>query len=241
MKKLVQVVWSSTSITMIALAIVISGTATTQSVSAQDNTPITESNSESAQRERPTMDGSDTLRTQQRAELEAKRQELRAAQEAAKAQLEAEREANRAARQEKLSASKLEICKAHEANINNRIARIADRSAKHLELFNQISERTQTYYVNSGRTVVNYDVLLADIATKKASAEQAVADIIATTANFSCESENPKIVVEEFKLSLTASIQVLRDYRTTVKDLLVAVKTADITSSDDSGQVEGTE
>jgi hypothetical protein len=240
MKKLVQGVWSRTSITMIALAVIISGFASTQAVHARDAATDDNASIES-DKDATTDDSKDALRIQKRAELEAKKQEMRAAQEAAKAQLEATREANRAARQEKLSASKLEICKAHEANINNRIARIADRSAKHLALFNQISERTQAYYLNANQTVANYDELLADVATKKSAAEMAIADITTTTADFTCEGESPKIAIEEFKISLKSSIEVLKDYKTSVKNLISGIRATNTTSNDDNSQRSDTQ
>ncbi len=159
---------------------------------------------------------------QQREDFEAKKQEMKAAKEAAELRLKAKHEA----RQEKLSASQLEICKGREENINNRIARIADRSTKHLELFSQIAERTQAFYINNELTVDDYQALIDDVMAKKSAAETAVASISTVTSDFSCTDENPKLAIESFKTSLKTSIDVLKEYRTSVKNLIIAVKSA---------------
>ena len=94
--------------------------------------------------------------------------------------------------------------------------------------------------MNANQTVANYDELLADVATKKSAAEMAIADITTTTADFTCEGESPKIAIEEFKISLKSSIEVLKDYKTSVKNLISGIRATNTTSNDDNSQSSDT-
>ncbi|HEV7952264.1 MAG TPA: hypothetical protein VGO98_02715 [Candidatus Saccharimonadales bacterium] len=237
MKKLAQLVKPIASMSMIAFVIATSSIVVTASIagatelesSREDNPKI----KIIEQKREKTDDSKDYTRLQQRQALEMKKQELRATKEEAETKLKAQHEA----KQEKLSASKLEICKERETNINNRISRIADRSTKHLELFTTIAERTQNFYTNSGTTLANYDELAADVAAKKTAAESAVVAMKSMNASFACDGNDPKLTIEVFKTNLQGAIDILKEYRTSVKNLIVGVKSANSTlTTDDSAQ-----
>lgn len=237
MSKFIQALQPRAAAIIVALAIITGGASTASNTYALGG----ESETKERTTERPVApsvdDSQNRLRTQQREALEAKKQEAKAAKDAAEARLKARHEA----RQEKLSASQLEICKSRESNINNRIARIADRSTKHLELFDMIAIRAQSFYASNGNTLANYDELVADVAEKKAAAESAVTTISSTTVSFDCEGENPKVTIEEYKASLRASIEVLKDYRSSVKNLIIGIKSVNSDKvEDNSNTSDGT-
>lgn len=233
MSKFIQSLQFGTSAVIISLVAIVSGAITTSNASAQENVNG-QDRANSSLRDTPTPDDNQERLRQQREALESKKAE---AKEAAEARLKARQEE----RLDRLSASQLEICKTREANINNRIARIADRSTKHLELFNEISERAQAFYESQDVTVTNYDELVADVATKKTAAEATVAGMASTTAGFECEGENPKVTVEAFKTNLKASIEVLKDYRTSVKNLIAGIKSATSAQSNTAAPAEDTQ
>ena len=131
----------------------------------------------------------------------------------------------RAVVNEKLTTAKLKACEKRQANVNNRTERIAARATKHLGVFTTISERVQDFYTTKGYAVENYDSLLAEVNTAKATAETTVAEISSKKASFSCE-DNPRQGLVAFKESLKASTTALKDYRTAIKNLIVAVKSA---------------
>lgn len=236
MSKFIQPLQPGAAAIIITLAAIVSGAVTTPNVYAQE-TEGARREASGDRRSAPPLDGNQERLRQQREAMETKRQEANAEKEAAEARLKARQEE----RLEKLSASQLEICKNREANINNRITRIVDRSTKHLELFNKISERAQAFYVTKGKTLANYDELVADVVTKKLTAETAVATIADTTASFDCEGENPKVTIEEFKTSLKTAIEVLKDYRTSVKNLIVGIKSVTSAQPGDNKSTEATE
>lgn len=131
-----------------------------------------------------------------------------------------DREANKL----KLSDIKLKVCQKHEKNITNIMSRIADRGQKQIDLFTLIADRTKDFYVKKGNTVASYDSLVADVAAKKAAAEAAVQSVTSTITTFKCDGTDPKGIATGFKESLKAEIAVLKAYKTSVKNLIVAVK-----------------
>lgn len=229
MSKFIQPLQLRAGAIIVAAIITSVGVGPISSVHAQGSDGDKKSSTIDRQTTPSTDESQNRLRVQQQEALEAKKAE---AKEAAEAKLRARHEA----RQQKLSASQLEICKSREQNINNRIARIADRSTKHLELFTTISERAQTFYIDKGNALDNYDELVADVTMKKVAAEAAVASIADTSASFDCEGENPKVTIEEFKTSLKSAIDVLKEYRTSVKNLIVGIKSVNTVTSDNSSQ-----
>jgi hypothetical protein len=134
-------------------------------------------------------------------------------------------------RQDKrLASAKLKVCEARQKNIEHVMDRSEARAENQLKLFNTITERVEAFYVKKGKTVANYDELVANIATAKAKVQADVATMKGLTS-FDCNGEDPKGDVEAFKTAHKAVIQDLKDYRTAVKNLIVAVKSAQGTES----------
>ncbi len=87
----------------------------------------------------------------------------------------------------------------------------------------------EAFHAKHGKTVANYDTLLAAAATAKASA-QADLDVLKATS-FDCSADDPKGSADAFKANLQAVRESLKEYRTAVKNLIVAVKSAHRTST----------
>gem|GEM_PF-706529 len=164
-----------------------------------------------------------------------------ATETATRAARQAEEQAQKArqdAAKEKLSAAKLKVCNNRKANIDNRVARISDRIAKHLTLFNTISERAQAFYTTKGNTLANYDSLVADVAAKKAAAQTAVDAANAKKTSFSCDVAEPKLAIESYKAAVTDANTALKEYRTAIKALIVGIKSVNA-STDDNAKSSG--
>lgn len=124
----------------------------------------------------------------------------------------------------RLADAKLKACQNREKAITNIMSRIADRGQKQFTLFGTIADRTEAFYADKGNTLSNYDALVVDV-NAKAIAAQAVLDTLKTNStNFSCDGTDPKGFVDSFKSDLKAEISALQDYRTSVKNLIVGVK-----------------
>lgn len=131
----------------------------------------------------------------------------------------------------KLADAKLKACQNRQKTINNIMARISDRGQKQLDLFTTIAVRVETFYIDKGKTLSNYDELVADVTTKKEAAQTAVDAVKANSITFKCDGTDPKGVVTTFKDSLKSGIDALKAYRTSVKNLIVGVKSVQGTTS----------
>lgn len=149
-------------------------------------------------------------------------------------ELKAERQAER---QQKLDAAKLRACENRKENIDAIMARSIIRAERHLALFSTIAERVKAFYEEKGRTVANYDELVAAVDAGVAEAE-ANLEILKAQDAFECDADDPKGSIEAFKLALKAINEDLKEYRTAVKNLIVGVKSAQSTAA---GQEEGGE
>lgn len=131
----------------------------------------------------------------------------------------------------RLDATKLKVCQLREKAIDNIMARIGDRGQKQLDLFTTIATRVETFYTTKGKTLSNYDALVADVNAKKAAAQTAVDTVKADKANFKCDGTDPQGAAATFKADLKLEISALKAYRTSVKNLIVGVKSVQGTTS----------
>lgn len=124
--------------------------------------------------------------------------------------------------------ARVRTCEAKQDSINKRVGSLTDRSVKMVENFTKIAQRVMDYYTNkvlpSGKTVANYDSLVAAIAEKKALVETAIADAQAKADAFSCTSDSPRTQLTDYRLAMQKVIAALKEYRTAIRNLIVAVK-----------------
>lgn len=124
-----------------------------------------------------------------------------------------------------LAAAQLKACQNRENAIKNIMNRINTRAQNQLTLFNTIATRVEGFYTKQGKTVSNYSQLVSVIATAKT---QATTDLSTLQGNssFSCVANNPKGMVTAFQGYLKTEITDLQSYRTAVRNLIVAVASA---------------
>ena len=129
---------------------------------------------------------------------------------------------------ERLTEAKLKSCQAKEATIKQRSDQLTKTAENMLEKFDNIATRVEKYYsdkvVPSGKTVSNYDALVADIAAKKVLVQTALTKAQTDALAFSCTSDNPKGQLTQFREDMQAVKKALKDYRTSIKNLIVAVR-----------------
>lgn len=129
--------------------------------------------------------------------------------------------------QNRLTEAKLKACQAREKAIKKRSESLGKMAANMQEKFEAIAKRVEEYYtskvVPSGKTVANYDSLVADIQTKKGAVQTALTAAQSNAGSFSCTSDDPKEQMRQFKADMRAVKSALKDYRTSIKNLIVAV------------------
>ncbi len=137
-------------------------------------------------------------------------------------ELKAERQQQR---QQRLEANMLRVCENRKVRIEAIMERGILRAERQIKLFDTIAGRVEAFYVNKGYTLENYDELVAAVGTAKADAEANLATLKALEP-FDCSADDPKGQIEAFKLAMASIREDLKDYRTSVKNLIVGVKSS---------------
>jgi hypothetical protein len=135
----------------------------------------------------------------------------------------------KAAAATRLADAKLRSCQAREAALQKRSNQLTKLATNMQDTFTSISTRVKTYYTEtvlpSGKTLSNYDTLIATIATKQAEVGTALTKAQSDVTAFSCTSDDPKGQIALFRTDMQAVKTALKAYRTSIKDLIVAIRT----------------
>lgn len=119
---------------------------------------------------------------------------------------------------------KLQACQAKEASLKTRSGNLNRMAANMLDQFDVIAKRVQDYYVRSGKSVASYDSLVDVMATKRAAVQTALSKAQADISGFNCNIDNPKSRMTQFQADMKAVKAALSEYRTAIKNLIVAVR-----------------
>ncbi len=96
------------------------------------------------------------------------------------------------------------------------------------EKFDAIAKRVEDYYISkvvpSGKTVTNYDSLVSEIQNKKQATQTALGKAQTDANSFSCSGNDPKGQLTQFRTDMQTVKSALKDYRTAIKNLIVAVR-----------------
>ncbi len=129
---------------------------------------------------------------------------------------------------QRLTEAKLGVCQNREAAITKRLTQLIRLANKTQEKFDAIAERVETYYttkaVPAGKIVSTYDALVVEIATKKTAVQTVLTAAETSAATFSCTSDDPKGQLTQFKTAMQDVKKALHEYRTAVKNLIVAIR-----------------
>lgn len=131
--------------------------------------------------------------------------------------------------QVRLQGTKLQACQAVSVSVVARSTHLANLATQMEKTFTSIADSVEQYYlrkvVPTGTTLSSYDTLVADISTK----ESAVAPLVQTArtdaTSFSCTGNNPAAALTQYRTDMQAVLKGLQDYRTSIKNLIVAVRT----------------
>lgn len=130
--------------------------------------------------------------------------------------------------QSRLADGPLKACQARENAIKTRSVHLEQLATTMEEKFDAIAGRVEEYYttkvVPSGKTVPNYDSLVADIAASKTTVQTGLTKAQNDISSFSCTGSDPKGQMMTYRVDMQGVIQELKDYRTSIKDLIVAVR-----------------
>jgi len=118
-------------------------------------------------------------------------------------------------------------CEVKEVVIKKRMVNLLRMATNMLDKFDSITARVQNYYtsklVPQGKTLANYDTLVSGINSKKDGVKAAIANAEADSAGFNCDVDKPKDLFNKFHQDMQKVIRSLKEYRTSVRNLIVAV------------------
>ncbi len=125
------------------------------------------------------------------------------------------------------SASNSARCEAYAQVIQNRSDNMVRNAQNMLSVFVSIASRVEDFYANKllpgGKTVPNYDTLVANIASNSASVNTALTKATTDASAFSCTNPDPKGQVKAFEQDMSSVRQALKNYRTSVRNLILGV------------------
>lgn len=133
--------------------------------------------------------------------------------------------------QTRLQDAQLRICQAHEKEITGIMNRLSERGQKQADMFATIAERAEAFYVKQGKPLANYDTLVADVASKKVATQSTIDALKADSGTFQCAGDNPRGAIQRFKDALKSEITALTNYRASVKNLIVGIKSVQGTTT----------
>jgi len=128
------------------------------------------------------------------------------------------------------AAARSTACENRQANIDATLTRVADRGQKQYNLFTAVATKVETFYTNQGKTLTNYSLLVTAVNTQGAAAQTTINTVQADSTGFSC-TNSPKTFVTTFLTALRSEITAMQAYRTTVRNLVVGVKSVDVTAT----------
>lgn len=130
---------------------------------------------------------------------------------------------------DKLEGTRLNSCKEVEKNLTTRSTHLSELVTNMEKVFTAIAQRVENYYITklvpTGKTLPNYDALVADITTKQNAIAPLVDAASKDFSGFTCGSDNPKAQITQFRTDMQAVTAALHDYRTSIKNLIVAIRT----------------
>lgn len=156
--------------------------------------------------------------------------------ETKRAEIQARLDEMRKERQGKLDEKRLATCETKSAKINSIIQKRSTQATKQLAVFKKIADRVEAFISDKQLTIENYDALAADIKDKEAAATASIE--ANTNVVFDCASTDSSEPGKVAKASVETVRSALQDYRTSIKNLIVKVKSNNALKTDSSTETE---
>lgn len=146
--------------------------------------------------------------------------------------------AERRAGKEALSTERRQkVCEQRKVSINNKVTAFSKSADNILTRFDVVYTRVKAFKTDKKADVANYDALIAAADAKQAAATEAVAALKETSTTFDCASTDPAQTLATIKAATVDARTALKEYRTSIKNIVVALaqvqkNTGDQSSSD---------
>jgi len=210
---------------VVVMAFLLSFVAAPRLVFAHQNSDTHES--DTAASDMPASEEAKRLELQRKAFEQQRQQSLQKATELRQADLRKKSAAEQEQDKKKREAF-AKGCEQRHENFGNRLGTIRSTVSKHVTTLDSIVTRVDAFKTSKNLTVSNYDALLADAKTKGQIVHDLQAVLKEKAAAFTCGSgpEEAKASLEAYKDAFQQEIDAFKAYKTSVKNLIAAVKTA---------------
>jgi len=143
-----------------------------------------------------------------------------------------------------LQDAKLRACQAISASLVTRSTHLVDLVNQMEKTFTSIAQGVEQYYLTSvlptGTTLSNYNTMVADIATEQNALTSLIQAALTDVSSFSCTGNNPAAQLTQYRTDMQAVLKGLQDYRTAIKNLIVAVRTLPSVKSSETPSITPT-
>lgn len=132
----------------------------------------------------------------------------------------AERRQNK---QEKTAAQRQKVCVHIQKAVNNKLSAFDDHADSYLTRLNTAYTKLKDYQSTKNVTVSNWNDLLTAADDKQAAASASVDALKALGTSVDCTSSDPAGVLASIKSGAASTRYTLKDYRTSLKNIIVAL------------------
>lgn len=132
------------------------------------------------------------------------------------------------------------VCQIKEKVISDRSEHLTQLATSMEDTFATIASRVENFYttkdVPAGYTIANYPALVSDIQAKQTAVQTALTQASTDISDFSCTASDPKGDLIAYRQDMQTVIVALKDYRTSINELIVAVKSVSGTMNSDQNE-----
>lgn len=126
----------------------------------------------------------------------------------------------------KTAEQRKKVCESRANGINKRFTNFGTVADRHLAKIDGAYEKLQAYQAANKLDADNYDALVAVADAKQQTAVDAIAALKLVNTTIDCSSTDPAAAIAEVKAAVKTTREALKDYRKSVKAILVELRTA---------------
>ncbi|MBL8159525.1 hypothetical protein JNJ66_03650 [Candidatus Saccharibacteria bacterium] len=124
-----------------------------------------------------------------------------------------------------LDKDRQQVCEQRKTAIRKHAAEISGKLTKHYERFTEIYLRVKEFVSTEGLTIADYETLTKAVDEAEAATQVAISNA-QTTPEVDCAGERPREQAQAIREKYKAAKESLKQYRTTIKALVKAVKSS---------------
>lgn len=147
-------------------------------------------------------------------------------------------EQKREGKSTKSTEDRQKACQAHQSELDAKISNYSVQAQKHLDTFTSIFTKVQQFQKDKGLSAANYGALVAIAQSKQTDAQGVVDALKAVSVTVDCSSNDPASAVATVKTAVKAAREALQAYRSSIKDVVVALQNAQDNSSAKTSETE---